>query len=309
MSGTWGPPHAKGKIICPINDAVLAEVMKQSDSFTRTKTAELMDILSNGVVLKCSNERIEEEIIYSIKSRCGEQIERPMIWTIPAFVFGKIDKPRDIESFIQNNEQLSKLLYEKFYGITIVDVVSNTSIEKYDEFEQKAIEINEQSNENKQDIRSLEKAYDIEFTGLMSLFVKKVKQCINEEPNKRICSIEEDKRPLWMIRNELYPSIHAAAMMHAHFRIDFNRKMNGHDIFDIQIGASALPYFDYFFTEKSLCSLINSSSFKRLSNYKCKVLASEKEILDSALTDAQPDRATVARPSSGNSPWPKTPRK
>jgi len=81
-----------GKVICPINANILAEVLKQQDENTRTATAELIDDLSLGVALQSEDERIGTELMHCVRlSQLGHDALEPLgrlVWTSVSYVLG-----------------------------------------------------------------------------------------------------------------------------------------------------------------------------------------------------------------------------
>jgi hypothetical protein len=61
----------EGRLLCPINDATIYEVHKQSDDSTRGATAELIDELSTGVAIRTQRDRMATELARMLHRRAG----------------------------------------------------------------------------------------------------------------------------------------------------------------------------------------------------------------------------------------------
>jgi hypothetical protein len=74
------------------------------------------------------------------------------------------------------------------------------------------------------------------------------------------------------------PSLDIGAMLHAKIRWNKTQKYKQGDFDDIRHAVMALPYFEYFFTERSLCNMIKESKYDK--KYSCKVISKDTEILN-----------------------------
>ena len=81
----------------------------------------------------------------------------------------------------------------------------------------------------------------------------------------------------------MLPSFEIRAGVHAAIRSDYNRKYKKGDVDDVNHATVALPYFDYFLTEKSLAHLITTKPLRYDQLFGCTVLSSA-DALTEALT-------------------------
>jgi hypothetical protein len=83
-----------GKVICPISDENFYEILLQSDPTTLRASIDLVDELSKGVALLSSEERIQYEILFFIRSATlgKEAVYHPneCIWSKVAFIYGTL---------------------------------------------------------------------------------------------------------------------------------------------------------------------------------------------------------------------------
>ena len=70
-----------------------------------------------------------------------------------------------------------------------------------------------------------------------------------------------------------FPSIRIPAMIHAAIRWDRNRKYKPTDFHDFRHAETALPYFDAFLTENSLCHLLMRHDLGLDRLYNCMVIS------------------------------------
>lgn len=77
-----------------------------------------------------------------------------------------------------------------------------------------------------------------------------------------------------------FPTIRIGAGLHAALRWDRNRKYKANDLFDFRHAEAALPYCDYFLTERSLCHLVQDRNLKFNELFACKVFSEPAEALD-----------------------------
>jgi hypothetical protein len=95
--------------------------------------------------------------------------------------------------------------------------------------------------------------------------------------------ISEDKAGDW-IANIIYecfrtgkisdrlPTLRIAASLHAGVRWDSTRKFKCSDSADFRHAAAAVPYFDYFLTERSLNHLLSDGNLKLRGYFPCVTL-------------------------------------
>ena len=67
------------------------------------------------------------------------------------------------------------------------------------------------------------------------------------------------------------PTMQISAALYASVRWDKKQKFQNHDFYDFRHAAAALPYCDYFFTEKRLAHLVTQNQFSYDKKYKCQV--------------------------------------
>jgi hypothetical protein len=76
------------------------------------------------------------------------------------------------------------------------------------------------------------------------------------------------------------PTIRIGAGLHAALRWDRKRKYKANDLFDFRHAEAALPYCDYFLTERSLRHLLQDRNLRFGDLFPCKVYSEAAEVLD-----------------------------
>jgi hypothetical protein len=76
-----------------------------------------------------------------------------------------------------------------------------------------------------------------------------------------------------------FPSFIVEAGLHDSVRNDLPRKYKTNDLSDFRHAKAALPYFDAFFTEKSLKNMVCASNLSLDKKYSCEVLCKPVEVL------------------------------
>src|SRR5690606_13081889 len=80
---------------------------------------------------------------------------------------------------------------------------------------------------------------------------------------------------------DFLPFIYIQLCLHTMMRWDKKRNFKSNDLEDFLHAASALPYYNYFFTEKPLTILLKSNQFKLDRKYNKEVLYDVNEIIES----------------------------
>jgi len=76
-----------------------------------------------------------------------------------------------------------------------------------------------------------------------------------------------------------FPTLVIGAGLHASVRWDAKRKFKRNDLHDFRHAQTALPYFDFFFTEHSLRDLVTRSNVGFDKKYSCEVFSYPNEAL------------------------------
>lgn len=294
---------ASGAAICPLSTEIFREAFLQSDIRTLTATVELIDQLSHGVCLLEHEQRVHTEAFHFVR-QCSSSAEslhplENMVWTRAAYVLGKVSPTLDtvdpsIELAIQ------KAFFDQMWACTLKDIL--------DQFGESAAswsptmpdiapKLNDGKFANTEDYNSFKQLFLIELRGVLdcfhATFANIMHQIYEHDTGGRVSSAEQaSDRSGIAIANIIYeyfkqgkvatevPTIRIGSALHAAVRWDGNRKYKGNDMADIRHACAAIPYCDFFFTERSLCHLVADKNLGFDALFRCKSFSDAGRALD-----------------------------
>lgn len=286
-----------GKCIFPITEDVFMEVMKQTDSTTLIATAQVIDKLSDGVILIDSKTRLHFEVRHFILTKQGKPFfeTKHLVWSKLSYVLG-------FQSFYfpdfnpDDNLMFEKSFVDHVWDMTMTQYIQGIQSNTPDIDFQNFLNVNFAENLNKgkfahqNEASNFQQMFMNEVAGAVDYYkedLATIWEDINEYETGKALSEQEikERRPkaASLMKNfilELFrlnevgkamPSIHIQAALHAAVRWDKNQKFQNHDFHDLNHATAALPYCDYFFTEKRLAHLVTQKllGFDKL--YNCEV--------------------------------------
>lgn len=286
--------HKSGNYIFPISDITFLEILKQTDPITRNKTINLIDTLSEGITSISSLERLKLEVMIFFGKAMGMNLHniKEMLMTKLSFILGKYIPPykfKKLETTIEINEKFLDHLWE----LKLNKIVEYLNLEEWEHHEDNTDYLNHQKTIHLNDHKSFKSLYMTEIGGILdsheTLINKAIKDLYyyytgNEQEYKK--ESENDNK----IKNLLYhsfklnkiktelPLIDIPSGLFAAVRWDKKKNHHKNDTYDFLHASFALPYSDYFFTEKHLKSLITNGNLKYDQKYNCKVLAKLKDV-------------------------------
>jgi hypothetical protein len=279
-----------GHAICPLNADVFFEVFKQNDPRTLTATARLLDDLSCGVTIIPMTERLPLEAFHFVESCLQVNVVNPLeqlIWTKVAYITG-FTTPDCYNLPDEDNAFLQKRFVDYLWELTLTDCLNTMGVEHAAARDFSFPDISEQANLGKQGIMNEHRSFkslflsevrgildtcEIEFSDLMHYLYER-------DTGKTWTSQSPDKSGKWLA-NLVYhafrfgriahhfPTIQISAGLHAAVRWDRKRKYKPNDQLDFRHAEAALPYCDYFFTERSLNGLLRDRSLKFNKMFAC----------------------------------------
>ena len=294
-----------GKILCPISQPIFLELLKQSDETTRVPMFKMMEQLSKGVTIQTEDERRSTEIVHFLKQNTlGSKSIYPLeqlVWTKIPYVLGYHYPDNEVAP----KEQM--LLIQKAF----TDWLWTCSLEEIPEIFKKTnrfhlIEmtpVSDKINQGKfahaDQINSYKKAFMVELVGILDLYKPRMNdiwcEMYKNETGKDI-SVEDknfllksSSDPLGALillafeKNRIttqLPTWRVGTSLHAMYRWDRNRKLKPNDLYDFDHAKAALPYFDYFFTERSLKNLVTTKQLSLDKIYSTQVVSDEKEAIE-----------------------------
>lgn len=287
---------SKQLCIFPISEDVFLEVIKQTDETTLNATVELIDKLSNGVSSISSEERIKLELLHYWYSISGRSVysTRQLVWTKLSYLMGmqQFESP---DLSIQDNLILQKSFIDQMWFLSLnqmISIVSKSNETKPDFNIKMANKLNDGKFEHSNEANSFNQMFLNEVGGMVDAYGDDLAEMMNYIHNKETgTSLSEGRiennssQTKVIIGDVIYnlfrlnkitmemPSINILSSLHAAVRWDKLQKYQDNDFHDFRHATTALPYCDYFFTERRLMHLVTQKvlSFDKL--YKCEVQA------------------------------------
>lgn len=288
------------KFICPLCYPVFAEVMRSSPT-SRDRLATVVDELGLGVTLEPPEVLLQLELRHWVKTIPG--LERPvyprvqLAWNRASHVCG-ISVPQNPNLIPETMLAIQKKHYDSMEQLPFPLLIKQLNFagewpqEDYSEYAAKATADQERHRE---DFRNFAEVFNIEITGGLDACVHDLGALMTEmyvqaHPNGVLPSGRETQRSGQMLVNLLreafrlgklhdeLPFVHIGAGLHALVRYR-REKVHKGDIHDFMHARVALPYCNYFFTEKRLGNLLTNKLLKFDEIYDCRVLWKTGEIL------------------------------
>lgn len=270
---------SSGQWVCPVSSDIVAELMNIGDQTKRRAAAELVDELSQGITLLMEFERHSIEVEDFIRRRLGESVTpaRDKMWTCPGFVFGltvPTNPALDAATMIALQKAFIDHLYTLRYATQ--DRMIGQTPEKLRDRSGLAEKLNQLNQQHAATVTSWEKLLRDEFFGMLDVSLPTIAQTLDgmaEQHFNRPASDADravskatarqfaavlghlfDKKHL----GDFVPSFVIRAQLAAGVRWDKKRQYRENDFHDFSHAVAALPYFDYFATERSLAHLIST---------------------------------------------------
>lgn len=281
------------KIIVPISEYTFWEILKQKDLASLKRSSKVIDKLSRGISIINEKDRQKLEFLQFVKTNTGEVPDnlQEIVWTKLSLIviypiFLKHEPHILFENFIVF---LSKFSFEE-----ILLQLEKTSNFKPFYHKDDVATLNSEKEKYKHQNKSFHEMYLSELGGYLDLFANDLnlyfEEYYFENTGNVISDAEKQKVNANNWKNMIYnlsklkkitielPSFTVFPEMNAVARWNKNRKYkDGNDTFDFLHTSSALPYFDYFFTEKELKTVIGQRKLDQ--NYNCKVFSNIDEVL------------------------------
>lgn len=285
---------ATHKCILPISEVTFWEILKQDNFNSLKESVDIIDELSNGISLISQRERQKIEFIHFVRTNndCSSYKLDRLVWT---------KLPLDImyDFFISKiPNEVNEMFLDFLIGITFSDIIrmlkdtgNLTPFKFKDDIDALNRSKELYSNENK----SFQQMLMSELGGYLEVFdnvfnsaleymyyqdngffpTLEEKNAIDKSKYRKMvynfCRLKKLSTELSSFR--IFPELSAVA------RWNTSRKYSdGNDTLDFLHATCALPYFDYFFTEKELKTMIEQRKMDKL--YSCKVESDLSKIIE-----------------------------
>ena len=285
-----------GKCLFPISEITFWEFFKQGNFKTLKETSILVDRLSNGISMINADQRRVLEFTHFLYKKTGRDTFEmdELIWTKLPLIFG-YDFIAKLET-----EKLQKSFFDFVINSSLLDIIktiyNDGVIKKPFYFKDDIKLLNDMKKKHASENRSLKQMFLSELEGYLDLYQEVFRDVIidvfHKENKKEHSLIEKssaDKNnsfkhiiyngfKLNKLTTEL-PIFRIVPELFALARWNRDRKFSdGNDTLDFLHASFALPYCDYFFTERELKTMIVQTKLDEL--YSCYVESKENLILE-----------------------------
>ena len=272
----------KSKIaICQISDEIFYELLLQTDPTTLNQTVKLIDELSQGVAILSSEERVMYETLYFFNSfyegNDKMQPQEETVWSKVSYIYGLTHPANEIWG--EEELVIQKAFFDQMWSLSLADVINTIGMEnilkwpRYNDISEKLTkEKIDHSHENK----SFKQLYLSELAGVLdayrNLILKGFEYFYMQKTGNIVSQEERQGSEAGKVVNVIYnlfnlgklgtffPSFIVEAGLYACVRNDLPRKYKRNDFSDFRHAKAALPYFDAFFTERSLKTMVCASN-------------------------------------------------
>ena len=292
---------ANNKMICPISQVTMKEVLKQYDEESLRHTAKIIDELSKGIIICDTHDRFSLELYNFFYDNLGIETDvvlRENFWCMGiAHIYGiKIPYLSNLND--ETNYMIQKEFLKDISSYGLLDFIDKLGLEKLKIYRDSKIDT-EWYDKNKQDNidkhRTFHELYMAEIGGSIDVYKKDIEEVfrlvINTKAKQDEITLENEDNNTdpRLILNMIYnvfnhrkaglylPSLDIGAILHAKLRWNKTQKYKQGDIDDIRHATTALPYYDYFFTERSLHNMIKECKYDE--KYNCEIASNNKDVL------------------------------
>lgn len=291
-----------GLVICPISEDVFYEIIKQEDEETLSASIEVIDKFSLGVSLTSQEERIQAEILhfYYRYTDKDASLYSPGVfaWTKTSQTLGTY-MPCNIASSKQEELVIQKAFFDQMWCTSLQNICSIIGLQGLKDIPKMpdlSMFLNEDAEQCRDKIStfkalfidevylSVEYIADMLADAMEHIYTKETGKVRSDEEKK---DKEQDKLLVNVVTNifrlgkeaDNFPTLKVGAGIHAAVRVDKKRQFEANDYYDFRHAQAAVPYCDYFFTEKNLRHLLKMNSLSYDKEYSCKIVSKQSEVL------------------------------
>ncbi|MGH6910603.1 MAG: hypothetical protein ACREE0_11560 [Phenylobacterium sp.] len=286
---------SSGQAFCPVSEASLFEVSKQSEQGSRLETAALMDELSRGILVLDGQQRWSTEIAHFIHTHAPGDTGPPpplrrLVWTRPyGFLGFPVPTFSDLE--LSSALEVQHSLVARLWDATSVShlVEQLAPWDDNEDFGELARQLNRDVGVHKHGLKSFQQTYSHEAAGAADIsgdiamaVVADMARAKGIEPPEPGSRHWLEFRQMWCgliaaalrkgpPRQQLR-SLHVGAALHAAFRWNKGQKFDVNDLFDFEHAGAALSHCQAFLTERPLAKTITSGKVALDKLFACQVI-------------------------------------
>jgi hypothetical protein len=269
-----------GKVIFPVTQMVIHEVLKQSDATSRKRTLALFDELTTGAVLEPEADCVVHETTKFLELTLGTTgycAPPCLLWTKPAHFFGHGRFTTTISDAVLA-KNINDELFAFTWSLTFIDIANilpNSDLLDLS-FDATAQMLNNETDDNQHQLTTFEQLLRDEIYGSVDAFLPSITAGYSTycsfhgqpSPSKLPKETKTVLANCLILKPEIQrvmPTIFSNASFHALLRWNRTQPFKGNDLFDSAHLASALAYCHAYFGERSLCDLGNRAPLRLFS--------------------------------------------
>jgi hypothetical protein len=286
----------KQQCLFPISNVTYYEVLKQQDVTSRKDTLEMISKLSGGIAIVDDKQRIKIEFSYWMSSLQKNKVPpaKHLVWGSLPIIIGH-DGLSSID-YAQAPTEIQMEFFDLISKIPITAIASDAALKQHpfmfkddvNEFNKNKKLFEHENNSFNQLLISevggmIEEACDLFSEAMQEKYLADTGRTATKEEIERFGTKEfggliyqffkQNKMGVFM------PFFRVCSAIYASFRWNKSRLYkDGNDTFDVMHAAGALPYFDYFFTERELHTIIVQQKLDEL--YGCTVASKPEVVLN-----------------------------
>jgi hypothetical protein len=294
---------ASGAMICPLSDSSFFELLRQTDWSSRLSTIKLMDELSLGVTIENAKDRLGTEVLHFLTSTAlHQEVPGPPIGRIWLKIGHVLGTPRLVNPGLPAAEQrvIEKAFFDVMWSVTLEESLTDTPLPQDSadaRFHRAAARVTAESALHADRIRSFKAVYLAEIGGFWDVHREELGDICETHyrschPNAPGVTPEERASAARDLANAFYnifrlgkagtslPTAQIIAGLHAVVRWQKKRAFHFTDYFDFYHAAAALPYCNFFLTERFLTTVLNRPPLSFGDLFGITILCDEGEAIE-----------------------------
>jgi hypothetical protein len=294
----------RDKVVCAISEQMLFEVSKQSDPSTRRSTLALMTDLSRDISVVVVQERHHLELANLLQwgVRPIDLAEKSNVWIKAAYVMGERHPVPNPEYFDEASQlAMQKAFFDRMWQVPVFEYFDH-GLGPDPEYESLLSDLSrnmtKESRRHASELAKYRDAFDAECVGMAEILSDNIfdeaLDCTDSEIANHfrllrgLSAAEFRSAKVEYLSNKLdpknghaaLPSAYVQASLHASKRWNKEQAFKENDHYDIDHAVAALPYFDAFFTEKSLTTAIKQKHLQLDQKFKCHVACNVDDMIE-----------------------------
>jgi len=287
---------AARKCIFPVSDIIYYEILKQQDEQTRKATFDIVAQLSGGTALMNDHQRIKIEFLHWLAAGQNTVIHTAsqLVWSKLPLIIGY--QGLAAIDYSAGTLELQDAFFDFMSEMPIADIASAEQLRQTPfTFKDNVAEMNANKKLYAHENKTAEQMFLSELGGILDGADEILKTAMQEkyfnDTGREASANEINATGTKEWRSLIYqcfkqnkmgahlPFFRICAALHGSFRWNTSRQYkDGNDTLDVMHACAALPYCDYFFTERELHTIIEQEKLDQL--YHCQVASKAAVVLD-----------------------------